>query len=665
MKKIVIGLGVVVAVIVAAALIIPAVIPVDTYRDQVLARIEKATGREARIDGAFGFSILPNIEFTAGKVALANAPGASPKDMITLDRLNVRVALLPLLSGNLVIDSFVLEKPQIALAVDRNGRPNWRFGEQAAGKAPEGGAGREDAGGAPLSGLTLGDVRIIDGTLSYSDARSGTREQFDDVDMTVSLPAGSRPMKADGSLVWHKEKLNLALAVANPEAFLDGKPSSARLEISSKPVEVSFDGTVASGQSFRAAGPVKLEVPSLRGLAAWAGKPLDAPGNGFGRLAISGGLDLNGTTAAFSDAQIAFDDIRATGSLRVDSGGQRPAVHGRLAIATLDLNPYLPPEAAAPAGAGAGAAEGPGGWSDAPIDLPALRQFNGDFELTVDTLKLRAITIGKSRAKAALNDGRLSVDLTEMALYGGTGKAQLSADASQAIPAVGLVLAVSDVAAQPLLADAIDLDRLEGTANLSADVKARGKSLRQLISALDGSGKVAFANGAIRGINLAAMVRNLKDAFLNPEAGQAQKTDFSELSGSFTIKDGLVANRDLEMKSPLLRVSGSGTVNLPERTVNYRVEPKAVASLKGQGGAGDISGVMVPVAITGSWDNLKFAPDLGAVVRDNAMEQLQKALPPGAIGGALGGAKDGATGGTEGGTAPAKPLDQLKNLLGR
>ena len=124
MKKILIIVGVIVALVIAALLIAPLVIPVDTYKTELLAQVEKATGRKARIDGDFGISLFPTVRFSAGKVSLANARGGKAANMVSLDKLNVQVAILPLLSGTVVIDSFVLDKPVINLEVDAQGRPN-------------------------------------------------------------------------------------------------------------------------------------------------------------------------------------------------------------------------------------------------------------------------------------------------------------------------------------------------------------------------------------------------------------------------------------------------------------------------------------------------------------------------------------------------------------
>ena len=151
------------------------------------------------------------------------------------------------------------------------------------------------------------------------------------------------------------------------------------------------------------------------------------------------------------------------------------------------------------------------------------------------------------------------------------------------------------------------------------------------------------------------MLRNVKSAFLDPGAKVAQKTDFAELGGTYTISRGLLTNNDLSLKSPLLRVAGKGTVHLPQRTVNYRVEPKVVASSKGQGGDSKASGIMVPVIVTGPWDNLSYRPDLAGVL-ENVAKDPKKALDS---------LKNLVPG--KGATDPGKsdPVDRLKGLFGR
>ena len=180
-----------------------------------------------------------------------------------------------------------------------------------------------------------------------------------------------------------------------------------------------------------------------------------------------------------------------------------------------------------------------------------------------------------------------------------------------------------------------------------------------MVEALDGKGAVKFVDGAIKGINLAAMVRNVKAAFAPGGASDAQKTDFAELSGTFRIDKGILTNSDLKLFNPLLRLSGAGTSDLPKRTVDYRIEPKLVGTLEGQGGAAEAKGIAVPVIIEGPWHDLSYRPDMAALVGEAAKDPAK----------ALEDAKETLRGLTkppeEGGEAAApEPGELLKDLFG-
>jgi AsmA protein len=674
MKKLLIFIGGLVVLVIAALLIAPMVIPVDTYKNEILAQVEKATGREARIDGDFGISLFPTVKFTAGKFSLANAKGGKADKMVSIEELNVQVVIFSLISGNVVIDSFVLDKPVINLEVDVQGRPNWVFTPAAGADAGKAAPEKKDAapakagggsGGLGILGLKLGDVRLVDGRIAYSDAKTGDFQTADAINMSVSLPSMTSPMAAKGSLVWNKEKISLVLGIDNPNAFLAGTQTGLNAAVTASTVKFDFKGKASSEPHIKASGSIDLDVPSVRKLAAWAGQPMDAPGTGFGPLKINGQIGVDGQKYSFTKAKLLLDAIQATGDLRFDGSGKVPYINAGLGTGMLDLNPYLPPEKKAGEGAStptASAGNGgnaqkpaPQGWSTDPIHLSGLRAVNADIALNVAGLMMRKIKIGKSAVNVVLKGGRLTTKLNEMALYGGNGTATITANGATATPAVALKLDLTGLQANPALKDAIDMDKIEGALNANVDVAMRGGNQKAMVSALGGNGKVVFADGAIRGINVGALVRNAASGFLDSSASEQQKTDFAELSGTFKIVNGILLNDDLKLLSPLLRIGGKGTVDMPKRSVNYRIEPKVVASTKGQGSSADASGIKVPVVVSGPWDNLSYKPDLAGVidgiVKDpkKALEWLKNLIP-----------RQGGSGG-----ALPKPEDVLKKLFGR
>ena len=661
LKKILIGLGVVLALLVVAAVAVPMLVPLETYKAQIAQRVEAATGRQFEIAGDVSLSVLPRLALEANAVSLSNPPGAKHPNMLELSKLEMRLALLPLLSGNLVLDSFVLTDPVINLEVNEQGRPNWQFAGAEGQGAAEPQEPAEGGGSASvLRELSLGDVRLVNGRLTYLDERTGEAQTVEGIDMTVSLPSLDQALRAKGALAWNGEAVELRATVAEPRALIEGGSSAVEAEIAAAPVKVAYGGTVTNAAPLSLKGRVDLDVPSVRDLAAWAGTPIADGGSGLGPLAIRGDLEMSGPKVAFTGATLKLDEMTGTGDLRLDLGGAKPSVVAALEVDRIDLNPYLPPpaEAAEEAPPAPGSPAG-GGWSEEPIDLSALKAADADLTFRAGGITVREIKLGETRAKAVLKGGKLALDLVELALYEGTGKGRVALDASGSLPALESAFTLTGLQAAPFLADAAGFDRIEGTANMTIEATTRGRSQKEMVSALGGNGRVQFLDGAIRGINLAAMVRNVSSAFLDPEARKTQKTDFAELAGTYTIADGIVTNKDLFLKSPLLRLDGAGTVDLPRRRVDYRLTPKLVASLEGQGGAGGADGVAVPVTVKGPWDNLTCAPDLSGAAREIAKDP-EKALD--AVKGLVKGKESSGDGSSE-----SKPSakDVIKGLFGQ
>jgi AsmA protein len=98
---------------------------------------------------------------------------------------------------------------------------------------------------------------------------------------------------------------------------------------------------------------------------------------------------------------------------------------------------------------------------------------------------------------------------------------------------------------------------------------------------------------------------------LGGQLGSGDSTDFSRLTGTYTIDNGVLTNNDLVLVGPLIRASGAGTVDIGQRTIAYRLEPTIVGTLQGQGASGDAKGLTLPFRIEGSWDNLRTIPEFG------------------------------------------------------
>ena len=123
MKKVLIGIAVVVVLIVGALFALPMFIPSETVRAELIARLEEATGREVRIDGPIEISVLPTASLSAGGVGLGGLTGEG--EAFSVESVSFGLSLLPLIGGNVEINALTIVGPRILYEVDETGVSNW------------------------------------------------------------------------------------------------------------------------------------------------------------------------------------------------------------------------------------------------------------------------------------------------------------------------------------------------------------------------------------------------------------------------------------------------------------------------------------------------------------------------------------------------------------
>jgi AsmA protein len=617
--RIVLALAVLAVVVIA----LPFLIPAERYRSPIEQAVAKATGRALHIDGALRFTVYPDIGVSAQNVRFANAPGARDAQMAQVDTLIVGVKLLPLLSRRVEIGRLRLEKPVIHLEIAKDGTPNWAFGTEA--RTPE--TSPTQSGAGVVGAVSLANLHIEDGMLSYYDARSGRQEIMEDVDADLSMSALDKPLNAHAELTYKGARAKLDVKVDNPGAFLKSADTPISVALSSDKADFTFNGR--TGGKGETTGKLALKISSLRQLIGWLSKPL-GPGETLGAMTLDADVAVKQGNIAANSLKMTLDGMTITGKLALNSAEKTPALNGALALDRLDLNPYIGSGTPAASQGASGGAPPPSaqGWSEEPIALAVFALANADLSFDLGALKMRKIDIGQSSLGLTLHNGLLTATLKNATLYGGSGKGKLVIDATAKTPTLTSTLDVSGVAIRPLLTALVGVDRIEGTGALSFDISSQGESQRAIVGALSGKGQMLVRDGAISGVDLASVARILQSAMSGQGLGQATgdkaKTDFAEMGGTFTITKGVMHNEDFHLLNPLLRVSGNGDVNLSARSMDFHIEPKAVSSLEGQGGKSDGTGIGIPFRIKGPWSKLSYAPDV-----ENLGKSLIKGLANG------------------------------------
>jgi AsmA protein len=403
--------------------------------------------------------------------------------------------------------------------------------------------------------------------------------------------------------------------VADAGALAAGETSPATIRVGLPGGNMSFDGAVTTAGP-AAQGQARIDLSAPRELLAWLEQAPTLPEQALRTASLDTRLDLSAHRVALDQLQLRVDDVRGQGQIAATLA-EPPAIEGELGLDQLNLDPYWPP-GGAPAPPTAPATTGPlPGWSEEPIDLPLPLPVDLNLRLAAASVQARQLRTGAVALRLTADRQHAAVAIERIEAYGGnlTG----SADARPGAPPTYALTAESQGIHLAQLLQALGRPaRVDGAAALRLDLTASGANQLQLVRSAAGKGNFQLRDGAIIGINIAGMLRRLMTLGLIPSASEEQRTDFAEAGGSFRLDAGIVHNDDLYLHAPVLRLDGAGTVDLPQRTLDYRVQPQIAASLQGQGTSGQAPlQVGLPFLVQGPLDAPAIRFDLNGTLTES------------------------------------------------
>jgi AsmA protein len=428
-----------------------------------------------------------------------------------------------------------------------------------------------DEGAAATPAFTVDRLIVEDGTLVMSNARDRVEMRVDRIGLTASLTADEGRLEAHAYA--GDQPVRLKASAKSPVAGVEG---------SNVPVDFSFEapglleGTLTGASDVRFAGSI-LRINGL------TGKIGDSKLNGWASLDFSSKLLVKGD----------FDVQRLE----------------------LMAAPAVSSAASGPGGGARPPASQP--WSTRQVRLAGLNYVDADVQFSAAEFKVGTFRFAPIAAQLTLADGLLRAALSRSGLYGGQVEGTASVDVSGGAPMHAFRIDLTGARALELLSDVAGFEAFDGRLQAKFDVRASGESESTVMSSLSGSVDARIQDGQILGINVPKMIRTLTAKTLTGwQESRTESTDLSDLSASFRLEDGRATTSNLRLLGPLVRVNGSGTIDLAARTLQFKLDPKLVASLEGQGGAADPLGFGVPVNVEGSWDDPRIYPDVAGILSD-------------------------------------------------
>jgi AsmA protein len=613
-----------------ALLIIPRFVDVQKYKPLIESKVSEASGRPFTLGGDLKLSLFPWAGLALSDLRLGVPPGFKEKDFITIKSFEFQVKLLPLLFKDIQVKQFVLVEPRIVLEKSKDGKANWEGLGKVATEVPDKPEAREKKpkdkgrGGLPIESLVVGTFIIKDGNILWIDHVREERHQLKELTLSLDGISLDRPINMSLSGLIEGKAFSLEGKIGP----LGKKPGegAVTLDLSASIVE-TVDAKVQGQVTDAATRPVydlvvQIEPFSLRKLATAFGKPLPltpADPAVLKRLALKGSFQGSAQTLRVKDGVLGLDDskIRFSANLKEFS---KPNVTFDLKMDQIDLDRYLPASQNEPGKTETAAQPAK------KADYTPLRKLVVDGRVHIDKLKVKNARVQDIDLKISGRNGFLNLDPLSMRLYEGDMKSKATLDVRGNTPTTKVSLQMNGVEARPLLKDLKDKDFLEGNMRVQMVLAMRGDTGKKIKQTLNGKGKFSLNDGAIVGIDLAAMARNVKSAFgLEVKGGQRPRTDFAELNAPFTLTNGLFETPNTTLMNPFLRLAAKGKADLVNETLNFRVKPKFVATMEGQGGKTPQSGVAVPVLVTGTFSSPRFRPDLESIIKKGLQEELPDA----------------------------------------
>ncbi len=653
--------GSVVALLVVGVALIALFFDPNDYRSNIEQLVKDKTGRSFTLSGDLKLSVFPWLAVQVGPAALGNAPGFGEAPMVAIEGARLGVKLWPLLQGRFEIGAVELETPRFVLIKTADGN-NWSdLGEDT----PAGTPAAEPASGKLQA--SVASVSISNGSLSYEDRAAATTTNLSNFNFSTGKLEPGQPFDVDSSFTLQRgADLNLDTKFAasitadtdaeryqlsKPEITLllkgegypkDGLPvsinaSTILADLVAQTAEVSAMNIEAAGAQLALelkatriidapaiTGTIKLAQLSIRELAPKFAidLPITSDANTLTRFSMDAALNATDNSFELKPLTLKLDDTTLSGSAGI-ADLDAMAMRFDLLVDQINLDRYLPPE---PEG------EQPETASAEPTPIPAdsIRDLNLRGKLAVNSLTISKIPLTKLSVSMDANNNKLQLNPVMATVYEGNYRGNITLDANGKLPRLALEQHLDGINFAPLFTALFDTKRVAGRGNTSMNLSAVGEDTAAMKQSLSGTLDFNAKDGAIEGLDLWYEIRRAR-AVLKQQAIPArtgpERTAFTALSGTAQIDKGVVNNKDLVAALQYLKVTGQGSANLASDAVDYRLNAtvlKIPAEDKLAEQTQDLSGLTIPVRISGSLTDPIVRPDVEGLLKEKAKQVIDE-----------------------------------------
>jgi len=649
-----------VLLLVAAVIAITLLVNPNNFKGKITAAVKEATGRELTLEGDIKLSVFPWVALDLGPSTLSNLPGFGDEPFLKFNHAAVRVKLLPLLHKELQVARVELDGLDLRLRKNPAGKGNWE--REAAKPEVESESTRS---GSHLKLESIASVKVTHGRVSFNqytlqnlDLETGAMTEKRDIPASVSFEA-DRGIQGEQVNVTAKLDLednadtdDLRLAALSVSGTLtrvgDARPMHYEFSVPALDANLNkqtlgapdfslstpamkLTGKLAATQisdDLHVSGSLALESLVLGEFAPRFGIALPKTRDAKALSSLSGAMNFayDGKSVDLSDLQIKLDDTTLKGTIAV---ALEPAMAVKFALSAdrIDLDRYRPPAGAAPDPKSA-AANKPAATPNDAKSAPLVAE--GTFSLAA--ARAAGLDFTNLNVTVDMKGNVTHLHPLEAQLYGGKYSGDLLYDARTASPSISMDEHLIQVDMTQLAANTKVKGRVSGKATVNLKGTARGTEANDILKTLNGHFDANVANGAIEGVDVGysiALAQSLIDKQTSTSVQDTKRTKFDAFKGSAQISNGIAETHDLSIISPVLKVSGQGTVNLPTSGLNMTLLASIMKSAT-------TTAVDIPLKIAGTYSDPAVKLDMEGLAKDAVKDKLKDVLKKNGLEGLFG-----------------------------
>jgi len=574
-RYLLLGLVVGIVFLVAAVAIFAALFDANAYKQDLSELVREHTGRKLEFQGDIGLTIYPQLGMKLGAMRFANAAGFGELPMIRVGEASISVDVASLFRFSPEIDKLVLRDLEVNLIRNKVGVNNWDDLLQA----PAGQAEKSAPAG---------------GTGAAKGAEQGK-----------SAPGGDAGFELKGAFG--------GLDLQNIKLLWLDEQAGSKVEVSDLDIST---GRIEPNKAF----PMTLHV--------------DASADDV-LISLNFSSDVEYLIAeqrlTLSNLLLALNEFKIGGRLQLsDFSRPTPVLRFDLASKNLDVDALMGTPPAEPAGPQPSGTQQAAPAEDQKIELPmqTLRDLDIDGKISIAKIKVQNLHMSDLAIAIKAQNGMVGLKPLTLNLYEGRIESSAVIDVRSEIPKYGLSESLVGVQAGPMLKDFTGDQTISGKLDAEANITTSGEWVSELKRNSNGALKLAFSDGALHGFNIRQSIDSAKAKLRGetPPPKKTLKTDFSSLSLSGVISQGVFSSNDLDLQAPLVRARGKGSADLNDETVDYLIETKLVGTVEGQqgGSADQLAGLSIPVRIKGPFTGPKIDVLLDDILKAKADAEKAK-----------------------------------------